>query len=340
MNIREVAKRAQVSVASVSRTINGVSTVDPEIARRVWKAIDELGYHPNVQARALVSGRSRMLGLIVSDITNPFFPEIIQTFENAAVQGGFEVLLSSTNYDPAKMTGAVRRMLERKVEGVAILTSEMQESLVAQLTGRNVPLAFIDVAPPGERIANIVIDYQQGIQQAVRHLLRLGHRSIGFISGPLSLTSARIRREAFLSCLAENRIHVSPDLVVEGDHRMTGGREAVARLLGAKQPPTAILASNDLTAIGVLMGLDREGLRAPRDISVVGFDDIHLSEFTLPPLTTVRVSREAIARMAYEALVEGLQHDPAKTEPKSYVLETTLIVRSSTGRPPSSAADV
>src|ERR1700741_4348993 len=145
MDIREIAKRARVSTATVSRTINRIPTVNPQMAKRVWNVIDELGYYPNTQARALVSGRSRIFGLIISDIANPFFPEIVQVFERIAVQHRYEILLSSTNHDPQRMELSVRRMLERRVEGVAVLTFGMEEDLIEHLHVRKVPLVFIDV---------------------------------------------------------------------------------------------------------------------------------------------------------------------------------------------------
>ncbi|MGC1129946.1 MAG: LacI family DNA-binding transcriptional regulator, partial [Candidatus Acidiferrales bacterium] len=154
MSIHEVARRARVSIATVSRTMNGVPTVAPQLARRVWKVIEELGYYPNAQARTLVSGRSRTFGLIVSEITNPFFPEIVQEFEDIAVQHNYEILTSSTVHDPKRMALAVRRMIERRVDGVAIVTFGMEEALLEDLKSRNVPLVFIDVGPPLPRISN------------------------------------------------------------------------------------------------------------------------------------------------------------------------------------------
>jgi LacI family transcriptional regulator len=332
MSIHEVAKRAGVSISTVSRTINGVRKVNPEIARRVWRAVDELGYHPNTQARALVSGRIRILGLIVSDITNPFFPEVIRGFEEVAVPAGFEVLLSSTNYDPARMASSVRRMLERKVEGVAIMTSEMEDSLIARLTDQEIPLVFLDVGTPGPHVSNIVVNYTTGIEQAIQHLLQFGHRRISFISGPNSLSSARIRREAFLACLEANEVEVATDLIIESDHTMEGGLHAVEKVLRVKRPPTAILASNDLTAIGLLRGLDRAGLHAPTDMSVVGFDDIRLAEFTLPPLTTIRLSRPELANLSFKALIGNIEGRIDTMRGATYHIDTSLIVRGSTGK--------
>ena len=175
MDIREIARRAKVSIATVSRTINRVPSVDAQLAKRVWKVVDELGYYPNTQARALVSGRSRIFGLIVSEITNPFFPEIVQAFEDIAVQHNYEILLTSTVHNPKRMELAVRRMIERRVDGVAILTFGMEDSLVEDLKFRKVPLVFVDVGPHLPGVSNIRINYQHGIRQAVQHLAALRH---------------------------------------------------------------------------------------------------------------------------------------------------------------------
>src|SRR5437773_10044737 len=158
MDLREIARRAKVSTATVSRAINHVSTVNPQLAKRVWKVVDELGYFPNTQARGLVSGRSRLLGLVVSEITNPFFPEIVETFEHLAVENNYEILLTSTVHDPKRMELSVRRMIERRVDGVAILTFSMEESLIRDLRFRNVPLVFVDVGPRMPGVSNIRVN--------------------------------------------------------------------------------------------------------------------------------------------------------------------------------------
>jgi DNA-binding LacI/PurR family transcriptional regulator len=331
MKIQEVAHRARVSTATVSRTINNPSLVDPKTAKRVWKAIEELRYYPNSQARSLVSGRSRILGLIVSDITNPFFPELIKGFEDVAIKHDYEILISSTNYDSARMAICVRRMLERKVEGVAIMTSEMDKHLVDQFAHRNVPMVFLDVGMPGDCISNIVVDYAMGINEAMKHLLSLGHRRIGFIGGPPGLKSARIRRIAFLRSLAHHGIDHDARLVEASDHTVDGGLAAMTRMLDSKCAPTAVLASNDLTAIGMMRAVRRGGLVVPRDISIVGFDDSRLAEFTEPPLTTVRLSRQELAERAFHALLSNLDGRPQRPEnrPESKV-ETHLVVRETT----------
>ena len=333
MSIREVAKRANVSTATVSRTINNASSVDPQTAARVRKAIEELRYYPNLQARSLVSGRSRILGLIVSDITNPFFPELVKGFEDVAVQRGYEIIVSSTNYDPARMALSVRRMLERKVEGVGIMTSEMEPSLTDQLVRRKVPTVFLDVGTVHGLISNIQVDYASGINHAVEHLLNLGHRRIGFISGPLSLKSARTRRTAFLACLTRTGIlEEDEELVTEGDHTIDGGLEAMSRLLRLSNPPTAVLTSNDLTAMGAMSAVRRKGWSVPDDVSVIGFDDIRFAEFTDPPLTTVRLSRKELGETAFRALLNHIQPENEKTASggAQYFIMPSLVVRNST----------
>jgi DNA-binding LacI/PurR family transcriptional regulator len=331
MDIRTVAQLANVSIATVSRTINRVSTVNPKMAKRVWEAIEKLDYFPNTQARALVSGRSRLLGLIVSEITNPFFPELIQGFEDIAVEHGYEILISSTNYDPARMALCIRRMLERRAEGVAVMTFGVEKPLLEQLAERKVPLVFVDVGPERPGISLLRVDYHHGIRQGVQHLAALGHRQIAFVSGPRRLHSAQSRIAAFSKSLAECAIVANPAWIVDGDHTMEGGIDAMDRLLKSKPLPTAVVCSNDMTAIGVLHKLYRAGLRVPDDLSVIGFDDIRMAQVTIPPLTTVQMSCFELARAAVTALRAHVEEggDPKR----SYKINTHLVVRESTGFP-------
>ncbi|HLJ45249.1 MAG TPA: LacI family DNA-binding transcriptional regulator [Bryobacteraceae bacterium] len=335
MSIRDVARRAKVSIATVSRALNNSSSVDPVTAARVRKAAEELRYFPDSQARSLVSGRSRILGLIVSDITNPFFPELVKGFEDVAISYEYEIMVSSTNYDSARMALCVRRLLERKVEGVAIMTSEMDQPLIDQLVRRKVPTVFLDVGSVHTFISNIQVDYTSGINAAVKHLLELGHRRIGFISGPLGLKSACIRRTAFLERLAGTGILEEDELVREGDHTIEGGLEAMTHLLALAVPPTAVLASNDLTAIGAMRAIRRKGWSVPDDVSVIGFDDIHFAEFTEPPLTTVALSRWELAENAIRALVSQIDARESGREANGaeFYVKPSLVIRQSTGSP-------
>jgi LacI family transcriptional regulator len=334
MDIRQVAKRARVSTATVSRTVNGIPTVNPALAKRVWKVVHELGYYPNTQARALVSGRSRIFGLIVSEIVNPFFPEIVQMFETIAVQHKYEILLTSTVHDPKRMELSVRRMIERRVDGVAVMTFGMEELLLEDLKVRNVPLVFVDVGPARPRVSNIRIDYLHGIRQAVQHLAALRHERIAFIAGPLELKSAFARRAAFVQSMEEIGLKAKPELVVEGDHTLEGGMRGMARLLHGKVRPTAVLCSNDMTAIGVMRQSYEEKIAIPQQLSIVGFDDIRLAQFVLPPLSTVRMSQEELARLAFTALLTDVERDMPAPHGSEYSLQTTFVQRESTAMAP------
>jgi LacI family transcriptional regulator len=337
MDIHTVAKMANVSIATVSRTINHIPTVNPKMAKRVWEVIKELNYLPNTQARALVSGRSRLLGLIVSEITNPFFPELIQGFEDVAVEHGYEILIGSTNYDPERMKSCIRRMVERKAEGVAVMTFGIEEPLLEQLADRKVPLVFIDVGPELPGISLLRVDYHHGIRQGVQHLAALGHRDIAFVTGPLKLHSAQSRLAAFKRATQECGISVDPARIVEGDHTMEGGIAAAEKLLTGDQLPTAVMCSNDMTAIGVLHKAYRAGMRVPDDLSVIGFDNIHITQTTIPPLTTIQMSCYELARAAVMALRAHVEAD--LTPERSYPIETQLVVRESTGFPRGSQLD-
>ncbi|MGB2590063.1 MAG: LacI family DNA-binding transcriptional regulator [Candidatus Acidiferrum sp.] len=334
MDIRDVARRARVSTATVSRTVNQVATVDAQLAKRVWKAIEELGYYPNRQARALVSGRSRVFGLIVSEITNPFFPEIVQTFETLAVEQNYEILLTSTIHDPKRMELAVRRMIEGRVDGVAILTFGMEEELLEHLRFRNLPLVFVDVGPKAPRVSNIRVDYAHGIRQAVQHLAAMRHERIGFVTGPLKLRSATVRRDAFRESMSEIGLPVNPEFIVEGDHSLEGGKRALQKLSKLREQPTALMCSNDMTAIGVMREAFDLGIAVPQELSIIGFDDTRLADFMIPPLTTIQMSQTEIATLAFNALLKEVKREAPVPKGTEYVLKTHLILRKSTTFPP------
>ena len=330
MNIAEIARRANVSTATVSRTLNQSGPVRAATARKVWRAVTELNYYPNSHARALVSGRSRLIGVIVSDITNPFFPELIHSFEKLAAHQQYDLLVTSTDYETARMTACLRRMLERKVDGVAIMTSEMDLGLIKDVARRNVPIVFMDVGQVGPRMSHVVIDYGNGIGQAVDHVVGLGHRRIAFISGPLDLHSARTRRQAFVEGLRAHGLRPDKRYLREGTHTAEGGQREMAALLRLSTPPTAVVASNDWTAIGALHAIHAAGLRVPEDVSLVGFDDIPLVSYTSPPLTSVRMSAADVGARAFQALFSLLGGE--RLEGDVYQVPTKLIVRQSTAK--------
>ena len=218
-------------------------------------------------------------------------------------------------------------MIERRVDGVAILTFGMEESLIEYLRGRKVPLVFIDVGPHVPGVANIRVNYLNGIRQAVQHLAALRHTRIAFIAGPQHLKSAMARRDAFRTAMEE--IGLSPDLIVIGDHRMEGGMKAFHELHGLGDPPTAVLCSNDMTAIGVMREAYEQNVRIPENLSLVGFDDIRLTEFTTPPLTTVQMSQHELAEIAFRALLNEVDQPHAQKR-HTCELVTSLVLRRST----------
>jgi DNA-binding LacI/PurR family transcriptional regulator len=332
IGLHAVAERAKVSVATASRTVNHVPTVDPTYAKRVWKAVKDLGYVPNTQARALVSGRSRLIGVIISDITNPFFPELIQSFEEEAIDANYEILIGSTAHDSRRMEICIDRMLQRKVDGVAVMTFGIEEPLLDRLSLQNIPLVFIDVAPKGKATSAIKVDYGTGIEEAVEYLVSRGHRKLAFISGPPDLHSAESRKTAFLKATGKLGLKIPKADIYSGDHTMEGGMAGMRFFLGRRSLPTAIMCSNDMTAIGVMHAAAEARLRIPEDISVIGFDDIHIARFTIPPLTTIRMSCQELAHSAFKVL-RGYLEKSATFRSEELNLRTKLQIRYSTGIP-------
>jgi LacI family transcriptional regulator len=333
-DIRTVAALAKVSIATVSRTINASPAVSERLAKRVWQAIEQLNYFPNTHARSLVSGRSRILGIIVENITNPFFPELIQSFEEIAVAHGYEILVSSSNSDPAVLTTCVRRMLERKVEGVAVLTFGEEEPVLDQLVHHDVPMVLAEFRLDDPKASTILLDYTTGIRAAINHLAGLGHKKIAFLAGPHKLHSAVTRENDYRKAMEEAGLPIQKKWVIECDHTLKGGVVGFGQLQALAARPTAILCSNDMTAIGVLRAAYMEGLRVPHDLSVVGLDDIDFAEFTLPPLTTIRLSRADLAHAAFEALRQQAEDPKNPGIQREFLVSTSLVLRGSTAAPP------
>ena len=334
MNIRQVAEQANVSTATVSRVISNVINVRPQTRARVEQVIKSLGYVPNSNARSLSLGRSGLFGMIISDITNPFFPELVRTFTELAEKNHMGAIVSHTNYDTTRMERGIQRMLEEKAEGVAIMTSELSKESMRQLIRRKVPTVILDSSDTvsGAYMRHIRIDYETGLRQAVNHLAELGHKRFAFIAGPKDLRSALWRQTIFLNVLKERGININSETFVYGNHKVDGGYDAMAQLLALKARPTAVLCSNDLTAFGAITCIYEAGLQVPRDISIVGYDDIELSRAYNPPLTTVSLSRVEIASRAFDLLYAAARKKRGKSNAEP--VPTQLLVRKSTGRPP------
>lgn len=300
------------------------------MAKRVRQAILELGYMPNAQARALGSGRSRVLGLLISEITNPFYPELVQSFETLAEKNDFEVMLGSVIHSGESVNRIVRRLVQRRVEGVAVMTFRTESDYLKELIAHEIPFVIIDKAIPGAKCLVLEVDYEAGIDQAVQHLALMGHRQIAFIGGQMQHLTNKLRQEAFLKSVQKIGLRDGDTPVFEGHHTFESGVAACRHFLSLKRRPTAIISSNDLTAVGVMSFLRESNMNIPGNMSVIGFDDIHLAEFAHPPLSTIRMSREALATAAFEGLMR-LTQDSGDVTPEPIVVKTQLVIRQSTG---------
>lgn len=326
-NIRDVAHQAGVSVATVSFVLNEARRhkVRPKTQTRVLEAVRKLGYSPNIAARNLAGGRSHILGVIISDIRNPFFPEITASFQATANLNDMEAIVMNTNYDAQRTKQSVARLLALQVPGVAILTSQIDPSVRQTLSSRGICAVYLDLGRVDRHVSNIAIDYESGITAALQHVRSLGHTRIGFISGSGELRSAQRRKRAFVA--SAQAIGKLQTRTVDSDFTVQGGYVACSKLLAGLRP-TAIIASNDLMAIGAMHAAYDRKVRIPGDLSVVGFDDIRFAEHTQPPLTTVAIPRSEIGRIAFDALWDMISN-PSKPGAEHKV-QTHLVVRDST----------
>ncbi len=297
-------------------------------------AIEQLGYYPNTYARALVSGRSRKLGVMVSEIVNPLFPETLQRFVELGAEHNYEVLLSSLGQDSRSLEIAARQMIERRVDGVALLTLGREESLIDVFTRRKVPVFAVDIDSSGPLLKTVQIDYQHGVRQAVQHLAALGNIRIAIVSGPAHLKTEVMRKIAFRECMKEIGLEIPSQLLLERDHTMAAGMKAMSALAALPDRPSAVVCSNDLTAIGVMREAFELDLHIPRDLSVVGFDDARLAHFTIPPLTTVEMSQKEIANVGFRELLGSVEPKCYEQSRQAHVISTDLVLRLSTALAP------
>lgn len=330
VTIRDVAKAAAVSTATVSNVLNNTGKVGPATRRLVLSTVRKLGYIRDVHARHLASHDRRTLGIIVSDIENPFFPEVIKSFEIRARQLGYDAILSDTNYDPRRTREATERMMEHKVRGVAIMTSEISLRLVNELARRMIAVTFLDLAPVRGYMSNLRIDYPSGVEQIVNYLYANGHRRIAFVAGRPGLKSNVERLQAYEKSM--QRLGLVPAPVLPGDLRFEGGFAAGSTIAQLSPRPTAVMAVNDLTAVGVIKGLLNAGCRVPGDISVTGFDKTRLAEYCNPSITTVDIHREILGRLAADALHE--LSSAINPQGKEYRVGSELVIGESTGPAP------
>jgi DNA-binding LacI/PurR family transcriptional regulator len=324
--MREVARRAGVSPATVSRVLNNTQYISEETRSRVLMAVREFNYFKNVHARRLATGRSDLFGLVISEIANPYFPEIIRGCQAIAWNRGFDVLLCNTENDPERIKAVMRKLRESDVRGAAVVTSTVDRGMVSELTDTGVPVVLCNSDPAGMLVSNICIDYGPGIQKAIQHIVELGHRSAGVIAGPAGNRTAMTIKNALVTGLTARGL--KPVCVLESNYRVDAGASAVREVLSGPQIPTVLFCGNDLIAMGAMSALEESGVRVPEDVSVIGIDDIFFAFLARPPLTTIRVPREQLGIKAFEALERMLKLKRRKGA--NYTLETDLVVRRST----------
>lgn len=333
MNMRTVAERAGVSTATVSRVLNGSPSVKEQTAAHVRRILDELNFFPNPIATTLKHGRSNTYGVIIPDLTNPFYPEFLLSFEEALLENDQEMLLATTQSTDHKLISSIRRMLMRRVDGVVLMASEYDTRLIEPLFEHNIPIVTIDRGLAREGAGDVAIDFLDGYKQALVHLYELGHRRIGFIGGTMGIRTSQTRLDAFQAALQHVGLPYRPEDTRCGDYRVAGGDAAMRSLLKNDAPPTAILTVNDLTALGVLRALHASGISVPAQISVAGFDGILLTDAVHPSLTTVSIS----SRSMVNACMKALDYAKTNATKRGLLLSVrgTLTVRESTGPAPS-----
>jgi len=330
MNLEEVARRARVSTATVSRVLNNANVVKSTTRARVVKAIEELKYHPNLHARSLAGGKNRTLGVVVSNMENPFFFDIYKTIESFAHTAGFEVVVSNTDYRSEQLATSLRLMIGRRVAGLAAIVSEMDPLLIEELSATDIPVVFYDVGTPRRNIANIRVNYRRGMEKIIDYVYSLGHRRLGFIGHHSVLGPIHERMRSVMDSVA--RIPSLQVRTAADADSLDGGRQAARALLDDGPRPTAILCVNDIMAVGALRELRERGLRVPQDVSVTGFDNVKLSEFCYPALTTVHIPRDHIGRIVCDYLM-AKSGQPEVPSPE-VVIDPEFVLRDSTGLAP------
>ncbi|MDH6591397.1 LacI family transcriptional regulator [Variovorax sp. TBS-050B] len=336
--IKDVALRAGVSVTTVSHVVNDTRHVSAKGRERVEQAIRELGYVPNAMARSLKSNTTSTLGMLIPNSSNPYFAEIVRIVEDRCFGAGYTLVLCNTDDEPRRQSVYLQVLAERRIDGLIVVSTGAGEddSLVTQLHGLRIPTVLVDreIADPACDLVETA--HMQGGLLAVRHLLSLGHRRIACIGGPVGVMPSEQRIEGWRMALAEAGASSQPQgagadaLLWRGGFTSQGGYEAMHAILRTEQAPSAVFVCNDLMAIGALRAAHESGVHVPDDLSIVGFDDIELSAYTSPPLTTVAQPKERIGALAVDMLLErvgGKRRDARKV-----VLQPELRVRASTAR--------
>ena len=327
VTIFDIAQASGVSYSTVSRVLNGYEFVKASTRHRVLATAEALGYVPNVQARSLAGGKSRVIGLLVPRLDNGYINEICWGIDKALAKAGYDLMLYTTHHHRDKESKYVKAISNGLTDGLLLLIPLLPASYLATLRERQFPYVLIDQSDASGQSSVVDATNRQGAYDATAYLLALGHRRIGFISGIPEIRSAQDRLAGYKAALLEHSVVVDESLIVEGQFDAASGRRATHTLLGLESRPTAIFASNDLTAFGVMEAVREAGLSLPEDISVIGFDDVSQASITYPKLTTVRQPLEQLGRLAVKRLLEHI--DNPESPPQHTTLTTTLVVRDS-----------
>ncbi len=327
-----MAAVAGVSVASASNALTGNRSTSEAVRQKVLAAAKRLGYRPNRAAQSLIVGKSRVVGLLVPDITNPFFPETVQAIERGLYEQGYSLILCSTEMDAAREAHYLKILQEQQVEGLIYIRSSNQPAPgLATLARRNIKIVTLDEKIEATPYVGVYADSYEGGKQLAEHLLALGHRHFGLVSGPVLFSTAQERRAGFEDALRSAGVELQPSCVAVGDYRLEGGQTAAFGLLQHSKI-TAIFAANDLMAFGVMRAARQLGRKIPQDLSIVGFNDIKAASLVEPALTTVRQPVEAMAQVAIDRLKTLIGGQDA-AEPQT-TLPCTLCIRESSAAVP------
>ena len=330
-SIRDVAARAGVSVTTVSHTLNATRFVSAEAKAKVQEAAHALGYVPSEIARGLKHNTTRTLGMLVPNNSNPYFAEIIRGVEHHCYGAGYSLLLCNSNDDPQQQADHLRVLAERRVDGIVLVASGDDDSIVAGCKDLRLPLVLVDREIDAIAVDLIEVDHAAGGEMATAHLLSLGHARVACIVGPADLRPSQQREAGWRRALENAGITPRADELVHGDFSPESGAAAMRRLLKSAQPPSAVFVCNDMMAIGALHAAHEAGIAVPDELAIVGFDDIELAAYTSPPLTTVAQPKEAIGTGAAGLLLERLRE--GRSEPRRAILQPELHRRASTARP-------
>ena len=336
VTIRDVAQRAGVSIAAVSRALNESGYVSSEIKQRVREAVQDLHYRPHDSARGLKLQRTNTIGLVIADITNPFYAELAAGVLSSAKKWGYHVILAAMDEEPAQEEEYLNVLMEKRVAGILAVATGQNSRLWREAIDLGIKVVLVDrkVASSPDADA-VLLDNVKGGYDATAYLIALGHRRIGIISGPLSTTTGQGRLHGYYKALEEAALPIDPELVQMVSFKRQSGIQAMEQLLAVRKPPTAIFASNNLHGEAAMFALRQRGIRIPEDISLIMFDDVPWASLTMPPLTVVAQPTSLLGTHAVEQLMQRLQHPNVQvSEGRTIVLEPELIVRESCAPPP------